>query len=424
MESNLDIGRKSHLFENQQSTKHTPTSSEKDVHLYLYEFIKSYLYRMYSRKEESETIEVLRMIGITDDHFVKPHLVSVSDEFGKNDERVSNANVDITLRYHNALYDVALRRIREHGDIINKIFCLGLEMQSKLSEELLQYIIRESVQHSPYRNAFLEVEMCTNQWTEDSDDVFVRPINFGEEHLSHIFLPENILSHISLFIQALSQHHVLQKPLRYLFAGKPGTAKTKIIRAIANACKGKATFVFTNGNEHRIESLFQFIDLFSPVVLCVDDIDLMTGSREEGLYTKQLANFLQKMDGFVKRDFFLLATTNDKRLVDLAASRPGRFDLIIDVNVIDSNLYLSLVESKTKSEEIISLFDDEVLSEMKRKKVTGAFIANLVKHLEIVAAFEREKLTQEYVLQMIGESFRGFYKEPEPTNGRTGFVLA
>jgi SpoVK/Ycf46/Vps4 family AAA+-type ATPase len=250
-------------------------------------------------------------------------------------------------------------------------------------------------------------------------------VNFDNDFLNDIYLPKNVQNHIALFIHTVEGYGSVKKSLRYLFAGKPGTAKTKIISAIANACKGKATFIFTNGNEHRIESLFRFVELFSPVVLCIDDIDMMTGSREEGLFTRQLANFLQKMDGFVKRDFFLLATTNDKRLVDLAASRPGRFDFIINVNLIQPDLYLSLVKSKTANKEIIYLFEDEeILASLSKKKVSGAFITNIVKHLELISSFEPNKLSQEYLLQIISETYQGFYKEPEPTNGKTGFVLA
>ncbi len=230
------------------------------------------------------------------------------------------------------------------------------------------------------------------------------------------------MEHVALFIQAVCSDKPTNKPIRYLFAGKPGTAKTKIIRSIANACKGKATFIFTKGNEDRIDELFEVVGLFSPVVLCVDDIDLMTGSRDKGMYSKQLASFLQKLDGFINRNFFLLATTNDKRLVDTAASRPGRFDLIIDVSTIEPSQYLALIKSKAQREEIRELFDEEVLTTMASKKASGAFIANLVKHLELVAQYCPEKLNREYVLSMARDSYEGFYLEPDSQDFKVGFA--
>ncbi len=402
-----------------------PTSAHKEVSYYMFEFVKMFLYSEYTTSKNISELEVLRMTAIADNNTGTPQHVSVSDEKESDYLRVSNSHVDATVRFQLGLYSVFFCREKElHDHTLNFISILGIDANAKQSEELMQFLMVESMQTSPYRNSFIEVAP-PQDISDDSDDVYVRPVNFDNDFLNDIYLPQNVRDYISLFIHTVGQYSPVNKSLRYLFAGKPGTAKTKIIRAIANACKGKATFIFTNGNEHRIESLFRFVELFSPVVLCIDDIDMMTGSREEGLFTRQLANFLQKMDGFVKRDFFLLATTNDKRLVDLAASRPGRFDLIINVNLIQPDLYISLVKSKTVNKEIIYLFEDEeVLASLTIKKVTGAFITNIVKHLELISSFEPNKLTQEYVLQIISETFQGFYKEPEPTNGKTGFVLA
>jgi cell division protease FtsH len=174
-------------------------------------------------------------------------------------------------------------------------------------------------------------------------------IDIGNDSLEDVFLPSEIRRQLDLFISALTNFERVHTPLRYLFSGKPGTGKTKIIRAIANACKGKATFLFSNGAEERVDDLFEVASMFSPVVLCIDDIDMLTGSRQDGLYNRQLATFLQRLDGFTKGDQFLLATTNDKTLVDLAASRPGRFDRILDVNLIHPTHYLNLVMSKNEA---------------------------------------------------------------------------
>ncbi|MBS4028018.1 MAG: ATP-binding protein [Ignavibacteriales bacterium] len=402
-----------------------PTASAKEVPLFLYEFIKSFLYAVYTKKKRFDEFSVITMLGMSDLKEMKPNHISLTDEFGSDYFRVSNSHVDATVCYNGTLYQLTLRRIEDYRDFLqNYIYILGLEQRSKSSSELHSFLSKESVSLSPFNNSLIEIKEPPSNWSEDRKDIFVLPFQLESDVLNDIFLSQTIRQHIELFIQTLSNYALANKSLRYLFAGKPGTAKTKIIRAIAQACKGKATFIFTNGNERRIESLFEFTELFSPVVLCIDDIDLMTGSRDEGVYTNTLAQLLQKMDGFVKRDFFMLATTNDKKLVDLAASRPGRFDLILDVNLIHPDLYLSLVKSKTTNENVIALFDSEILYTMEKKRVTGAFIANLVKHLELVSSFEPNKLTQEYMLQMIKESFQGFYKEPEPTNGKTGFVLA
>ena len=155
--------------------------------------------------------------------------------------------------------------------------------------------------------------------------------------------------------------------------------------------------------------------------MCIDDIDFVTGSRKYELFTPTLAQFLQELDGFDQNNVFVLATTNDKQLVDVAASRPGRFDMILDVDVIEPSHYAGLLESKTQNINVIKLFSPSILETLKRKAVAGAFIANLVKHLELMEKFNSQQITEEYLSTLIDETYRGFYKEPKKTNGEFGY---
>ena len=53
--------------------------------------------------------------------------------------------------------------------------------------------------------------------------------------------------------------------------------------------------------------------------------------------------------------------------------------------------------------------------------MTGAFIANLVKHLETVQAFEPEILSRDYLAGRIKLSYEGFYRQPEQHGKSLGF---
>ena len=415
------MGTESNQVEDQQFT---PSSYEVIFIHYAYEFIKSLLYRIRSKNLIYPECQVIRMTGKSDGFLHKPKLISVSIEKSTRFIRIIDNYITATVLFENQMYDLAMYLADRGSRIDHTMVVLGLDPASKQSEELVYFLLRESVRYSPYKDRMLQVQVDKSGYADSVGDIYVEGASISEDSLDEIYLPAQINDNVQLFIKSVLQYNESKRSLRYLFAGKPGTAKTKIIRAVAKACSGKATFVFSNGNEKRIESLFEFAEMFSPVVLCIDDLDLMTGSRSEGLYTPRLASFLQKLDGFVRQDFFLLATTNDKRLVDLAASRPGRFDLVIDVNLIEPRQYLELVKSKTKLLTIVELFDDDALSLLEVKKVTGAFIANIVKHLELIASFEPQKLSKEYLATMIRESHQGFYEEPEPTNGKVGFHMA
>lgn len=399
----------------------TPASSSRIVPYYLYEFIKTYLYAVYTQMVTQPEFQVIAMTAKADLTNPRQQLVSVTDEEGSKYYKVSDACVEVNIRYNAHLYSVAVFREREGLFTSNRVEVLGLDPGARQPEDLLKFMSKQAVNMSSFHDAHLQVYSLSSAHSDI--DFYVRRIELGADRLSDIYLPETVRDKVNLFINTLHSYSDKRRSLRYLFSGKPGTGKTKLIRAIANECKGEATFIFAEGSETSVDFLFEFVDHFLPVVLCIDDIDLMIGSRREHIHKTELAKLLQKLDGFAKNDFFLLATTNEKRLVDLAASRPGRFDMIIDVDLIHPEQYSSLVGSKTHEVEIRSLFDEEVLSLLERKKVTGAFIANLVKHLELVNGFEPAKVTREYLLSLINESFRGFYKEPEPTNGKMGFDL-
>jgi SpoVK/Ycf46/Vps4 family AAA+-type ATPase len=276
--------------------------------------------------------------------------------------------------------------------------------------------------NSPYRNKCLTIE------TRRPDDAILpgRPTlslaRVDNQKLSGILLPERVMTPIKLFIDAIKQHPKLKLPMRYLLSGRPGTGKTRIIQAVANEAKGHATFIFADGSEECLNAAFELADVLSPMVVCIDDVDLVVGARDEGIYSQRLASFLQNLDGFVRQDFFLLATANDKRFVDLAARRPGRFDRVIDVDIIDSDQYLSLARTKTNNEHILSLFDEAILDALERKRVTGAFVANLVKQLEVMDRLSPGSLTGTDVKELIEELNEGF-NEKGVSETRVGFGL-
>jgi hypothetical protein len=384
----------------------------------LSEFIKSYLHRVHTGELRDGQLEVVRICAPSDANSYRPKTIALADEMQGKYQRVVDAKVWATLRYRESLYDASLFWENEFVDAVTYfIYIGGLDSNAKEAGALLDYVIRQSLTNSPLSNGTFTAS------SKGDRDRYIRltELEIKEESLDRIFLPDRMKRHLDFFVMALNDWPNKKRPLRYLLAGKPGTAKTKIIRALACHCRGKATFIFTTGSESKIAELFEIVGLFSPVVLCIDDVDLMTGSREEKLYTRELATFLQHLDGFTETNSFVLATTNNKRLVDLAASRPGRFDLVLDVGAIEPDQYAALIRSKTSNSAIVELFDKEVFRLMHAKKVSGAFIANLVKHLEIVTDYDPASLSGEYVVRMIEESHDGFYEDPAEERTRVGF---
>jgi len=398
-----------------------PTCAQKTIGSYESDFIKSYLYRLGHSLVHHERLKVLRLVCAADEYSHRSKFVTVADDLESMFLRVTDSKIFGTVSFDGMLYDLSIYWEQRGFSPVFYLFILGLTPQSNQVTELLNLLLRESVLQSPYRNNCLVVQGYEDM-ARDCQRPALNLAHIEDQHLNAILLPSKVMEPVRMFIDAVRKFSRVGIPLRYLFSGRPGTAKTKIIQAIANATAGCATFIFASGTEENLEALFEFAEIFSPLVLCIDDIDLMVGSREGGSSSSRLSSFLQKLDGFEKRNFFLLATANDKRFVDLAARRPGRFDRVIDVDVIHSANYLPLVKTKTTNESVVALFDDEIIQELTKRKVTGAFVANLVKHLELLERLSPNVMTRDGLLQTIEELNLGFNEE-KGVDGRVGFGI-
>jgi len=230
--------------------------------------------------------------------------------------------------------------------------------------------------------------------------------------LDKIFIKAGIKECISRFIYTFENYDTFKTPLKYLLSGKPGLGKTEVMRAVIDKCSKHGLVIIPTEMNGAECLLFKFGKLFSPALICIDDIDLTLGSRDNGFNKKALSTFLSEMDGIVQNQIFVIATTNDKMLVDIAASRPGRFDEIIDFGEFDKVFYLDLIRQRTDDECIISLFDESILKLMDSKKVTGAFIVNLVKQLKIMTKMN-PYYSKSDLQNYLNSSYKGFYKKQE-----------
>lgn len=212
---------------------------------------------------------------------------------------------------------------------------------------------------------------------------------------------------------------------RYLLNGEPGTGKTESIREIARKLMPKVTFVipeFTTSDD--LTSIMEACEIFDHGVIVMDDIDLYLGSRDNGSYTRLLGQFLSFFDGIKKRNISLLASTNDKGLVDKAAERPGRFNLTLDFSFLDDEQIVKVckihLEKKWQKNEVYEALKGNING--KKVKITGAFIANLADNIREMSEDDK-KWDIDDTLSLITESYRGFYSsQVEKEKKSMGFI--
>jgi len=180
----------------------------------------------------------------------------------------------------------------------------------KIGFELLKYAFNHT---SVYRKGCFEISFSRDREALSFIDTnYVEP---PESRMNDIFVKEEIKRDIERFIYTFNNFGKFNVPLRFLLSGKPGLGKTEIIRAVISECS-KTGIVIIPGEMRGADWLtFEFAKLFKPALVCIDDVDLIYGKREDSFGKRKLNSFLAMLDGILQNKFFLIATTNDKNLV-------------------------------------------------------------------------------------------------------------
>ena len=214
---------------------------------------------------------------------------------------------------------------------------------------------------------------------------------------------------------------------RYLLNGEPGTGKTESIREIIRRLTPKVTFIIPEfDTSEDLTVILEACEIFDMGVIIMDDIDLYLGSRDKGSYTTLLGQFLSFFDGVKKRKISLLASTNDKGLVDKAAERPGRFNMTIDFTFLTPENIVKVCKVHLPIEYQIEEIYDALRGTISGKKanITGAFIANLADNIKEMSEDEGDWTIKDTIL-LIQESYKGFYLSQVEKNqhNKIGFQL-
>ncbi len=134
-------------------------------------------------------------------------------------------------------------------------------------------------------------------------------------------------------------------PKGILLFGSPGTGKTMVAKAVANATN--ATFIRIIGSElvqkfigegaRMVRELFDMARKKAPAIIFIDELDAI-GSKRLQVATsgdrevqRTLMQLLSELDGFMSRgDVRIIGATNRPDILDPALLRPGRFDRLIE----------------------------------------------------------------------------------------------
>jgi cell division protease FtsH len=202
----------------------------------------------------------------------------------------------------------------------------------------------------------------------------------------------------------------LKKPERYfgsgariprgaLLAGKPGTGKTLLARAIAGESNvpfiqcSAANFIemFVGVGAKRVRDLFEVARENQPCIVFIDEIDAVGKQRGAGGMPSNdereqtINQLLTEMDGFDNETgIVVIAATNRIDILDDALLRPGRFDRKIQVGLPSVRGRKKILDVHARDKKLASDINLDSIAK-QTTGFSGAELANLLNECAIRA---------------------------------------
>ncbi|WP_181312297.1 AAA family ATPase [Nocardioides campestrisoli] len=172
-----------------------------------------------------------------------------------------------------------------------------------------------------------------------------------------------------------------------LLYGPPGVGKTHSVRYLISELVDTTVVELTGETLHGIREACSVARALQPAMIVVEDVDLIAEERSHyGGETPLLFTLLNEMDGLDEdADVVFLLTTNRADLLEPAlASRPGRVDQAVHVELPDRESRRRLVELYRGGLDVDLGRMDDVLD--RTDGVTASFLKELLRRAAVVAA--------------------------------------
>src|SRR6266516_1191605 len=191
-----------------------------------------------------------------------------------------------------------------------------------------------------------------------------------------------------------------EPPRGVLLSGPPGSGKTLIARALANQCE--ASFISIKGPEllskwvgeaeKGIREVFRHAKQAAPCIVFFDEIDSLaprrSGDVDRNFSNGVIAQLLTEMDGIEGREgVIVLGATNRPELIDPALLRPGRFDLVVELEYPDEEERRAIFAVHTRGKVIAPDVTVEELASLTPGR-SGADIEVICRRAALLAVRE------------------------------------
>ncbi len=172
-----------------------------------------------------------------------------------------------------------------------------------------------------------------------------------------------------------------------LLYGPPGVGKTHTVRYLIGELTGTTVVELTGDTLHLVKQACSIARTLQPAMIVIEDVDLIAEKRDH--YhgeTPLLFTLLNEMDGLDEdADVVFLLTTNRADLLEPAlASRPGRVDQAVHIDLPDAESRRRLVALYRGSLDLDLSRVDDVIA--RTEGVTASFLKELLRRAAVNAA--------------------------------------
>jgi hypothetical protein len=184
-------------------------------------------------------------------------------------------------------------------------------------------------------------------------------------------------------LRAAGQH--LKRGL--LLYGPPGVGKTHTVRYLIGELTDTTVIELTGDTLHAIKPACSIARSLQPALIVIEDVDLIAEQRDHyGGETPLLFTLLNEMDGLDDdADVVFLLTTNRADLLEPAlASRPGRVDQAVHIDLPDRQARRQLIDLYRGTLDVDLSRIDDILDQTDG--VTASFLKELLRRAAVVAA--------------------------------------
>lgn len=240
-----------------------------------------------------------------------------------------------------------------------------------------------AIEPSATRELF--IERPTTRWDEIG----------GLDHIRHLL---RSLVWLPRAEPGLFRETGIRPPRGVLLSGPPGTGKSLVARALAaetgysflTADAATILSKWVGESEKCLREVFRKARLTAPCIVLFDELEALVpvrrgGAADSSVSDRLVTQFLHELDNLTDyQEVLVLGATNRIDLVDPAALRPGRFDLVIELRLPDRAQRLAILSVHTRR---LPLAPDVDLAEIADRSagLSGSDIAGICQRAGLAA---------------------------------------